>query len=167
MSRTHCFDSSLILICCSICINCPLQHYQLLGFCLLFVFLLERWNCHVTGMNQPCWCHGHITTNSHQLMALALVMLWPSQQVEHWWLVTHPALGVSWGSPGQRSTGCHMAREGCTPSGTHWQPDLERHTTITLSTVSLAAQQESVATFWKDIDLRIRKHCWFSRCLFS
>lgn len=35
---------------------------------------------------------------------------------------------------------------------------LERHTTITLSSAPFAAQWESAATFWKDIDLRIRKH---------
>lgn len=35
---------------------------------------------------------------------------------------------------------------------------LETHTTITFSSASFAAQLESAATFWKDIELRRRKH---------
>lgn len=97
-------------------------------------------------------CHN----SSHQPMALSLGMLWPSHsrwKVGGWWYI-QPLVwaGRALGREAEFVTWQERGVLPLTPTV------LERHTTITLPTGSFAAQLESAATFWKDIDLRMRKH---------
>lgn len=157
------FDS-LILNRCSICVTFPLSIINCRGFA-----------CFVSS----CW-EGGIAMSQGWISPVDVMVIpqqaattdgigpgdcWGiSQQVECWWLVTHPALGVNWGSPGQRSRGCHMARERCAPTDSHSPGEAHNYNPFLCFLYCSAGKcSKLLEGHWP----RIRKHTADFLCLFS